>query len=132
MAFAETDPQLAGWLNGVIAERGTVVGIEKRSMRFVVAGEADFTRNRTPLRYAKATEVSLDSWTGRVPRSVLEHKQLPIVSTVYGKAHSTTAPRASASVMVSEQDIRREARKVAKEQGMKGRLRFRSRSLKRR
>lgn len=121
-----------GRLNGVMAETGTIVGIEKRSMRFVVAGTPEFTRNATPLRYATAAEVTRESWSNRVPRSVLEHKQLPMVSTVYGMAHTTTGQLpVSTPLVVSEMDIKREARKLAKEQGMRGRLRFRPRVLKR-
>lgn len=68
-------------LNGVKAEPGTIIGMEKESFRFVAVDNVDI--EGVELRYAKAEEVTREAFNHE-PRSVAEHYAIPRRMSPYG------------------------------------------------
>jgi hypothetical protein len=73
-------------LNGIHAAPGTVIGVDMRSLRFVVADVCSLDEMESgslPLCYATAEQISFQALM-REPRSVAEHHGIRRTSSSYG------------------------------------------------
>jgi hypothetical protein len=72
-------------LNGIKAEPGTLIGMDYKSLRFVVVDSVDYSFGfEMNLRFATAEEVNPEVLRFKNPRSVAEHRCIKRTQTPYG------------------------------------------------